>query len=167
MPRSRLRSILPSRTRRSSRARVLRSSAASISRETAVQDSHALGGIFAKIAASILRALMRRGSLQARSVNWRGGGVKEVRIFRVITFTNRRAFDGESRVLMRPQHHCGLAPRWRRFDPRDSDSEHGRLPATAAARSNFTSSLVLTCPSPPTLKSFPTIPRRSCGPPPS
>ena len=79
-----------------------------------MQDSHALGGIFAKIAASILRALMRCGSLQARSVNWRSGGVKEVRTFRVITFTNHGAVDGESRVLMRPQHHCGLAYRWRR-----------------------------------------------------
>src|SRR5262249_40930475 len=53
--------------------------------------------------------------------------------------------------------------------PENSDSEHGGLPATPTARSNFTSSSVLTCPSPspPTLKSFPTIPRRSCGPPPS
>ena len=38
-----------------------------------------MGGVFAKIAASILRALMRCGSLLARSVNWRGGGIKEVR----------------------------------------------------------------------------------------
>src|ERR1700716_298798 len=40
VPCSRLHSILPSRTRRSSRARILRSSRAQISRETAVQDSH-------------------------------------------------------------------------------------------------------------------------------
>jgi hypothetical protein len=88
-----------------------------------------LGGIFARIAASILRALMRCGSLQARSVNRRGGGIEEVRTFRVITFTNRRAVDGESRLLMRPQCHCGLAPGWWKFDPRDCDSEHDRLPA--------------------------------------
>jgi hypothetical protein len=88
-----------------------------MSRETAVQDSHALGGIFAKIAASILRALMRCGSLQARSVNWRGGGIKEVRTFRVMEFTSRRAINGESRLLMRPRCYGGLAPRRRRIDP--------------------------------------------------
>jgi hypothetical protein len=34
-----------------------------------------------------LRALMRCGSLQARSVNWRKGGMREVRAFRTIVLT--------------------------------------------------------------------------------
>src|ERR1700676_2565039 len=81
MPCSRLRSILPSRTRRSSRARVLRSSWAEISRETAVQDNQVLDGIFSMISASVLRALMRCGSLQARSLNLRNVGLRELTAF--------------------------------------------------------------------------------------
>jgi hypothetical protein len=41
---------------------------ARISREIAVQDSHSLDSIFCTISASVLRALTRCGSLQARSV---------------------------------------------------------------------------------------------------
>jgi hypothetical protein len=62
----------------------LRSSGARISRETAVQDSHALDGICFTISASVLRALMRRGSLQARSVNLRNVDLRELRAFRTI-----------------------------------------------------------------------------------
>src|SRR5205807_1636880 len=71
IPCSRLRSILQSLTRRSSRARVLRSSEVPISRATAVQDSHTLSGIISMILASVLRASIRCGSLQARSANLR------------------------------------------------------------------------------------------------
>ena len=50
-----------------------------ISRATAVQDSHTLIGIISMILASVLRARMRCGSLEARSVNTR-----ELRPFRII-----------------------------------------------------------------------------------
>jgi hypothetical protein len=54
MPCSRLRSIFPSRTRRSSRARVLRVSRARISRETAVQDIHYIFKLLHKAEARLM-----------------------------------------------------------------------------------------------------------------
>ena len=61
-------------------ARVLRSSAVSINRDTAVQDSHAFAGIISMILASVLRALMRCGSLLARSVRLRNIGARKVMV---------------------------------------------------------------------------------------
>jgi hypothetical protein len=49
-----------------------------------LEDSHALDGIFCTISASVLRALMRCGSLQARSVNLRDVDLRELKAFRTI-----------------------------------------------------------------------------------
>jgi hypothetical protein len=55
-----------------------------ISRETAVQDSHTPEGIMSMMWASVLRAFMRCGSLQARSVNLRNVGMRELLRLRTV-----------------------------------------------------------------------------------
>jgi len=68
----------------------LRSSEEEISRETDVPDSHVPDGIFSMISVSILRALIRWGSLLARSVSLRNVSIRELRAFRTIVKSPRR-----------------------------------------------------------------------------
>jgi hypothetical protein len=83
----------------------------------AVQDSHALDGILSKILASILRAIIRCGSLQARSVNLRNIGMREPGAFLTIVLITSPCSTLFSEPQRRQRTRDASKRRWQRCHP--------------------------------------------------